>query len=972
MISNLTNHEDDEVLKHIMYAYSFKRSFSVKQELKFNYYDWRNIYMSELKIKIPIKFLNKLSETEWGVIVNTVILNVQPFLECSPKFFPEYTKHGIDHINHVIEITENLIPDSVINDNKLLKAEDIGILLCSIIIHDLSMFIDDSQFSRFINCNEYVCPIKSNETNLNLWEGYCHMAKRFSTEKWNSLLGMSYNKTPSLKDVGRWTIRDHLFIGDFLRLYHHRFSFEIALRDFIGVEILPQSIDERRKNIIGLIAYSHCVKLRDIEIEEYCNSYFGSTDYVDDCPIYYLMVLLRLSDYLDAGIERAPKELSDIHIFISETSRKEWILNQNFRYESFGWRKANKIHTLNLPVTPHSTTEFVNIERRLLGIQKEFDESVAVLDEIYQGEYSLTVSRITSNIFKNECRDQFANNFFINNTRLGINPDILPLLVGPLYANDPAYGVRELIQNSVDACNQKQIAQKGYEGKINIVIDTNNKTFTIEDNGIGMNEDIVSNYYLSAGSSYRSSEKWEEEFIDDFGNAKVIRIGRFGIGALATFLIGNKATVLTRYQNNKFGYKFIYTLNAGESIDVTCDERIEEGTKITIEMSDESNSYFKNVENQRKWSEWYRYEKPEIIIVVDGKKIVNKSILPSLFENENGWYKYNSKYYTDFVWSYNRRQPRTANYHSYEAELICNGIPIGKIASPYHEYKDQWSNIHWSILRGYGFDIHLPLIALNDYNGYIKLDLSRCVVEEFPLEEAFIEEIYKYVIAELMFDEHFDRKYTVWESIHGYIPIAHCDKGYTILARSFILNTGSPIWCFIGSDKPFNTTVPIGYMHDFDFSNSNDSIHYNAKWGFFNKLFINGDLLVDEYNITKCCGGIISKENNDLLLINKEIYKLNKDINILTTNKTDLEKDNDIIFELATYLKNDNTKFLKYIPSPVQKGEKNLMLKMLQKYIPAKKNGGWIPYELEKRKSMYPETFRELSRYINSLHKNDI
>lgn len=166
--------------------------------------------MSELKIKIPLKFLNKLSGTEWGVIVNNVILNAQPFLECSPKFFPEYTKHGIDHVNHVIEIAEKLISDNVITDNKLLKAEDVGILLCSIVIHDLSMFIDDSQFSKLIDRNEYICPIKSYETNSNLWKDYCHKAMRFSTKKWNNLLGTSYNKVPSLKDVGKWTIRDYL------------------------------------------------------------------------------------------------------------------------------------------------------------------------------------------------------------------------------------------------------------------------------------------------------------------------------------------------------------------------------------------------------------------------------------------------------------------------------------------------------------------------------------------------------------------------------------------------------------------------------------------------------------------------------------------------------------------------------------------------------------------------------------------
>ena len=43
IVSALTNHDDDEVLKHIMYAYSFKKSFSIKKELKFDYFDCYNM-----------------------------------------------------------------------------------------------------------------------------------------------------------------------------------------------------------------------------------------------------------------------------------------------------------------------------------------------------------------------------------------------------------------------------------------------------------------------------------------------------------------------------------------------------------------------------------------------------------------------------------------------------------------------------------------------------------------------------------------------------------------------------------------------------------------------------------------------------------------------------------------------------------------------------------------------------------------
>lgn len=96
--------------------------------------------MSELKIIIPDSFSKKLAGTEWERVVKHVISTIQPFLERDSKFFPEYTMHGIDHINHVIEIAKKLIPDSIINDSALLTGKDIGILLCSILIHDLGIF----------------------------------------------------------------------------------------------------------------------------------------------------------------------------------------------------------------------------------------------------------------------------------------------------------------------------------------------------------------------------------------------------------------------------------------------------------------------------------------------------------------------------------------------------------------------------------------------------------------------------------------------------------------------------------------------------------------------------------------------------------------------------------------------------------------------------------------------------------------
>lgn len=910
-------------------------------------------------LNIPEDFLHKLLESNWEWIVKKTIFNVQDILDRTPDFFEEYTDHGVKHINNVIGNAEKLVPENILRE---LKAEDVGILLCSIIIHDLGMFIEKSQFSNFIKKENRIEGISVQMSKLNLWNEFCHLAKRFSEKKWNDLVGSSYEKVPKLEDYVNWTQRDCLIIGDFLRCYHHRIAFEVALYGFMGREILPEDIPENKRKMIGLIAYSHCIAVRDDEIEKYCKGEWGRIDYICDCPIYYLIVLLRLADCLDTGVERAPKAFSDIHIFLSETSRKEWILNQNFCSNDIGWRQARETHSLDIPVNPKSTTEFVNAEKRLANIQKEFDTSVAILDEKYHGTFLLTVSRITSSIFERERRDNYAKRFFLNDTRLSVSSKILPLLVGPLYSYDPAYGVRELIQNAVDAC--KEVRDPGYIGKINVNIDTSKKIFLIEDNGIGMDENVISNYYLKAGASYRNSESWRKDFIDDFGKSTLDRIGQFGIGALATFLIGDKVTVTTRRRGYTFGCEFVYTIDAGESLDVLCKDDIQEGTCIKIEMSENVCKYFSNEYKQKKWSRWYRYEKPEIEIILNGNKIINEDILPLKFKNEDGWYRYDSKLYKDFIWSYDSRY----SGHSFGRELICNGVFVEVMDSPYLDDKPCWSYSHWSFIRNWGFDMFLPLISLKDYEGRVKMDLSRRKVESLQLERGFIEEIYKYLLAEILTDEQFNAKITVWESVHGYIPLAYSNKGYTVLARSFILHTGSPIWCLVTEkNRPIDIEIPLGYMHVF-FDRGIDSIHYGVGEKFNGKTFLNRDLLIFDKRIMKCCGGMIYRNDSIRHRNSERVSSKNKKLeNIYCCNMDEVRIDKGVLNQMVNYLDKDNAMFLEYIPTPIREEENNLMIKILQKYIPADRNGGWIPYEMEERKKIYPEAFKELEGYM--IHK---
>lgn len=118
--------------------------------------------------------------------------------------------------------------------------------------------------------------------------------------------------------------------------------------------------------------------------------------------------------------------------------------------------------------------------------------------------------------------------------------------------------MRELIQNAVDACkelsdlsiHQSSIDTRSHE-EPDILFsihenDDGTGWITITDKGVGMTLDTVTKYFLIAGASFRNSDLWKRQHIDESGQTRVMRGGRFGVGALASFLLGEEIELRTR------------------------------------------------------------------------------------------------------------------------------------------------------------------------------------------------------------------------------------------------------------------------------------------------------------------------------------------------------------------------------------------------------------------------------------------
>src|SRR6266404_3277693 len=129
-------------------------------------------------------------------------------------------------------------------------------------------------------------------------------------------------------------------------------------------------------------------------------------------------------------------------------------------------------------------------------------------------------------------------------------PRIVEILGGSkLYGDDPLVPVRELIQNATDAVQARRRFQgrPATWGEIRVSITNweDGHWLVVEDNGIGMSEQVLTGPLLDFGNSFWRSSLALEEF-PGLAAAGMHAIGRFGIGFFSVFMVGSIVRVTSR------------------------------------------------------------------------------------------------------------------------------------------------------------------------------------------------------------------------------------------------------------------------------------------------------------------------------------------------------------------------------------------------------------------------------------------
>ena len=679
---------------------------------------------------------NVLNNNGFSQAINFILSEYKSILTLEKQmfFFPEYTKHDIDHIKSVLNTMENLVPNKILSE---LSQETLSVIIASVVFHDIGMLIDENMFKSMVIDGEYDdvrVDFFDEKTWKQLWNEYLFDSNYWNAEIKTRIFGKGEyaiekpNFSQSLNDFQK------KFIGEFIRIHHGRIAHEVALKGYYGTNnyFIPKESDySDYMDIVGVIARSHQINLR--KTVDYLKKYGEDVwNKPFNIPVIYIMVLLRLADYLHMDKERSGLTSKQIEKLHSPFSRKEHETHLAIKTIHY----LHDSEQIIVQAKAEDAKTYVKVEKMVENIQREFDTSWAVLGEVYHNEYTLNIRRIKLNFIKIKDLDYEPRQF-----RFHLNDEIAKLLIEPLYGDNPSFGVRELIQNSVDACRECMNDLSNNEKPcVKVELNTINKIFTITDTGKGMSLEEIEKYFLTIGSSYNDNIEWEKKR----NNEHIYRTGRFGIGVLAAFLLGNEITVTTRSRKDDkdFGHHFKTSL-----IDTFIDiyknkesDNIAYGTQIKIKCSNDIvGKLSEEAQNKLtigdRWFGWYIEDNPKVSYYIDGKEIIlNKSQL--VFRSFEHPYKKNVIV---------RWIPRIIfKYSFFNPTLFCNGFFITSTS----EKK------HFSIpLVDLYYPFCLPTMHIIDDCNTLPLNLTRTNIKKnitFDFEKKLAKELCIDLLCQLM------------------------------------------------------------------------------------------------------------------------------------------------------------------------------------------------------------------------------
>ncbi|UII26084.1 ATP-binding protein [Fulvivirga maritima] len=522
--------------------------------------DYKDEYLLRLEKSLIYETLRnqcQKKDTEVITLVDNAVSYAFQRTKTIVKHMGEFTLHDGDHLFRVLNLMERLLTEETI---RKLSSPELMLLILSAFFHDIGMSPDEQD----------VLALRK------IWDSDPEFADEHEKKKYDEF-NRFFSARPSQQDVinelidqgkhsNAETIKSYL-ITEFIRQTHADRAREIIEKDWNN-KIVFRDTDLTVE--FAQICFSHnedALTILDFDKSLLC----GVGTYA--C-LPLIAVILRLADILDFDGKRTPSILYS-HLYVRHpVSVKEW--NKHRAVEA--WDITPDLIQFSAkcthPAIEASIHEFCNLIDRELCVCNNI---ISTVNDFNTGKarditikFPFKVNRDKINT-KKDIRNKPL--YIYRDTQFNLSKQqVIDLLMGTKLYGNPEVALRELLQNSIDACLLRQAQEVKWgnpyspEIEVKYYSDGKDVILQVEDNGTGMDQYIIDNYYSTVGSSFYKSTDFYN--LKSESNADFTPTSRFGIGILSCFMVADTLIVDTKrvYAPHKSSEALNITVEGQESI----------------------------------------------------------------------------------------------------------------------------------------------------------------------------------------------------------------------------------------------------------------------------------------------------------------------------------------------------------------------------------------------------------------------
>ena len=493
-----------------------------------------------------------------------------------PEDLKDFTVHDIAHLDALWE-TADLICGADVQFNPL----EVFVLGGAFLLHDLGMSL-----AAFPGGRDLV-------ENNPIWQD--HVV---------SLLQERYGRRPTQSELAHADedVRKRATALT-LRLLHAKRAEELALLSFSHRGQTYHLIDDtdirlRLGPLIGRIAHSHWWPVSHLAQE--FETEMGATSW---CPYDWtidplkIACLLRLADASNLDGTRAPA-------FLRTLRKPKGVADDHWSFQG-NLQKPRGDHdrltfTSSRPFNLEEAPAWWLCCETIQMVDRELGQVDALLADTGRRRFAVrgvagadNPSRLAKYI-RTEAWIPVTAKIHVSNVR-----DLVRKLGGEeLYGNRKYVCIRELVQNACDAVRARRYVEKRESnwGHVLVSMGHNNGKYwlEVEDNGIGMSQEVLTGPFLDFGTSYWGSPLMSSEFPGLLARG-FQSTGRYGIGFFSVFMLGTRVTITTRRFEHAFSSTKVLEFGAGldapPTLRTAADDEVlrEGGTRVRVELLEAPN-----------------------------------------------------------------------------------------------------------------------------------------------------------------------------------------------------------------------------------------------------------------------------------------------------------------------------------------------------------------------------------------------